>query len=336
MIRSIRHVRLRSALILGVAVPLVYTGCDRPRAIGDQTQIIVGARQSAWDALEDDLKEALEPRTFTVRDERVFDIAHADPGQPGWESLRVQRQVLLIGQPDEPAIAQAVDRYRGTPPPPPGVFQVRNVWAQNQTVTVAVLPPGEAPTAARPLLPTIGQAYLQQFEENARSRMFVSGANEELANTLRKLGGFSLLLPNVYRSEEVEPGVFVFRNDQPDPASLIRNITVTSRPRGEVRLEPQVASDWRSELAARLNTPPQVTEALAESHEVQVAGRSGIQIQGIWSNPPGQWPAAGPFLTRLVPCDDRVFLVDAWLYAPRYPKYEYMFQLKTILDSFAC
>jgi hypothetical protein len=38
----------------------------------------------------------------------------------------------------------------------------------------------------------------------------------------------------------------------------------------------------------------------------------------------------------MVQCGERTYLVDGWLYAPGSPKYEYMIQLGTILDSFEC
>jgi hypothetical protein len=166
--------------------------------------------------------------------------------------------------------------------------------------------------------------------------MFVTRPNTELADSLARNAGFTLTLPQVYRYAQVEPRTFVFRNDQPDPSRLIRNVTVDSRPAGEVGMDAETAAAWRAQLAERLTHPPQVTEALPGSRPVQLGERPALQIQGIWSNPPGEWPSAGPFLTRLVECPDQLYLIDAWLYAPGIPKYEYMYQLNTILDSFRC
>jgi hypothetical protein len=39
-----------------------------------------------------------------------------------------------------------------------------------------------------------------------------------------------------------------------------------------------------------------------------------------------------------VPCpaQDRLYLLDAWLYAPGKEKYQYMIQLETLLGTFEC
>jgi hypothetical protein len=324
---------LGTLLLLGLTLP----ACDKPRSMGSVNNIVAGVPDSVWLALEPSVREALEPQTFTVRDERVFDVAHVDPSHSDWNNLRIVRQILLIGEPADPWVAQALDQVRGEPPAPPAVVQARNVWAQNQLVTVLLLPPGAAPDAAQPLLPQVGATFLRQFEEYARARMFVTGADSALADSLYRTAGFSMVLPRVYYHDQVRPGLWVARNDYPDPSQLIRSIYVAERSTAEVQMSAEGARQWRAELAQELTQPPQVTEeALHHADQVQVDGRNAVQIQGIWSNPPGEWPAAGPFITRLVPCGDRTFLVDAWLYAPGKGKYEYMFQLKSILDSFRC
>jgi len=63
------------------------------------------------------------------------------------------------------------------------------------------------------------------------------------------------------------------------------------------------------------------------------------EIRGAWSNPPeAAWPAAGPFILWGVTCpdQDRLYLIDAWVYAPGKDKWEYVIQMETILESFRC
>jgi hypothetical protein len=328
--------RGRGIAVFALSAAMFLAGCDKPQALGEASQILVAAPAATWQVLRDGINDALMPTMFTVRNESVFDVAHVDPMDEGWSNLRLNRQILLIGDVNDPVIAQALEENRGETPAAPAVFQVRNVWARNQLVTIALLPPDSGPAAAEPLLARIGEIYLTQFEEYAHARMFVSRPNEEMTDSLRRTAGFVLVVPNVYRVEQLEPAIWQFRNDQPDPSRLIRNITVASRPSGEVEFGSESAIEWRTELLDRLTQPPQVTESTQEWHELQVGGRRAIQIQGVWSNPPGQWPAAGPYIARMVDCGDRTFLVDAWLYAPGVSKYEYMYQLNTILGSFTC
>jgi hypothetical protein len=319
------------ALAFGVALG----GCDRPRSMGDTNQILVAAPQPVWAALESDLLQALEPRTFTVRDERVFDVAHIDPAEPGWRNLQLLRQVLVIGHADDPVVAEVLEEYEGTVPPPPSVIQVRNLWAQDQLVTLALLPDGADPTVARPIIGVLGQTFLTQYEEYTRARMYVTGINEELRDSLRNNAGFTLDLPRVYSFAQLDSTVYLFRNDQPDPSQLIRNITVDSRP-GAQPISASELAEWRANLALQHTQPPQVTDSTSAGQMIEVNGEPALQVHGIWSNPPGEWPAAGPFITRAIQCPEQVFVIDAWLYAPGFAKYEYMYQLNTILDSFAC
>lgn len=102
-------------------------------------------------------------------------------------------------------------------------------------------------------------------------------------------------------------------------------------------MTPQGALDWRAEVVARTTTPPHVTDSIHSARtNLRLADRPAIQVQSTWSNPPGQWPAAGPVLTRLVQCPEYTYLVDGWLYAPGRPKYEYMVQIETLLNTFRC
>lgn len=336
MIAALRTSTRLFALAFTLAASTLLAACDKPLAMGNRNQILIVAPQEVWNTLQAPITEALEPTTFTVRDERVFEIAHIDPEEGGWGNSRVLRQMLLIGSAEQPYIAEAIEAHRGDVPAPPSLFQVRGLWAQEQMVTVLLLPgPGQT-EGVEPLMPAIGGTFLNQFEDYARSRMFVTRPNEELRDSLVRHGGFALTLPRVYRSAILEENVFQFRNDQPDPADLIRNVTVAWRTAGEVEFTAEAAHAWRAELAERHTQPPQVTEPTPESHPLETGDRRALQTHGIWSNPPGGWPSAGPYITRLVECPGRIYLIDAWLYAPGVPKYEYMFQLNTIIDSFEC
>jgi hypothetical protein len=189
------------------------------------------------------------------------------------------------------------------------------------------------------LLDDLHQLYDSQFRQYAYNRMFVTGPDTALADTLSRLHGFTLEIPRVYLWDR-QDSVFVFRNDNPDPSELIRQIMVTWRTATPDELDATGVLEWREEIAAGYYGTPQLVDLdFVDERQVEVDGRDVFQVQAVWENPPElDWPAGGPFITRMVRCSSqaRLYLLDAWLYAPGKAKYEYMIQLETILDSFRC
>jgi hypothetical protein len=320
----------RALLLLSAGV---LAGCDKPQAVGDVNAVIVAMPTEAWTSIGADVEAALDERAFSVRDERVFRVTHVEPAGPDWDNLRRFRQLLLIGRPSDPWMETALDRVRGSLPPLPAVVEARDPFALNQNATLVVLPEGSDFSAARPLLPDVGARLLERFHLYSRQRMYASGADSVLADSLRSAHGFSVLLPEVYYGRQLEPNVFVFRNDHPDPSQLIRSVLISWR-EGTADVAAADLRGWRDQLAQRFYDPAQITADEIQSRPLE----NGLQVQGIWSNPPDEWPAAGPFIARAVRCaqQNRTYLIDTWLYAPGREKYEYLLQLNTILGTFAC
>jgi hypothetical protein len=132
----------------------------------------------------------------------------------------------------------------------------------------------------------------------------------------------------------------MFRNDNPDPSELIRQITVTWRTHSPERVSEDELLAWRQEVVDEHFGYPQVLDLdLAESRRLQQGEVIMDEIRAVWANPPEDaFPAGGPSITRSIPCPQqgRDYLVDAWLYAPGRDKYQYILQLETILDTFRC
>jgi hypothetical protein len=313
--------------------------CGQSGAYGDMNSIIVATDPALWDEIRDSLYTALEPRVFTVRQERTFEVTFQDPSQEEWTNLRAFKQELLIGRVSDPWMAEVVDRLDEVDLSPPQILQVYNVWARGQNVTVILLSESGGAPEVFSLLEELHRLYDGQFREHAVSRMFVTGRDTALADSLAREAGFSLVVPVVYLWDR-QDSVFVFRNDNPDPSELIRQVTVTWRSPGSEELMQDEILAWRAEIAAAYyGTPQDVDLGHVEAVRSELDGRQVVQVQAVWENPPDlDWPAGGPFVTRAVWCpeSDRVYLLDAWLYAPGKAKYEYMIQLETILDSFRC
>lgn len=332
---------MKSACIAGAAI-LVCTlaSCDFDRsrpAMGQASSIIVVAPDSLWAAVGDRVLTALEPRIFTVRDEKAFEVTQVSPLQPEWRDLRRFRRILAIGTPGDGWIQPILERGR-TPQQLPAMVETRQVWARGQSVTAIVIPSGGGAQDVYALLPAVADTVDVRYRAYARTRMFASGANTALRTSLARDAGFALLLPNIYRYEPVDSS-YVFRHHSDMGGILLRTILVTWRPGIADDLDEERVLAWRDSVGSLEYEPGHnVDDVRIEARAVTARGRSGFEVQGVWQSRDTNWPAAGPFITRVLPCaeQNRTYLLDAWLYAPSKPKYEYMIQLQTILDTFRC
>ena len=114
----------------------------------------------------------------------------------------------------------------------------------------------------------------------------------------------------------------------------------SSRSMDLARAQESVEVEWRDGLAESLYDPGQISNTeLLSTKRLLIASRESRRVQAVWTNAPeADWPAAGNFIVQSVRCpeQERLYLIDAWLYAPGRDKFEYLLQLETVLDSFRC
>lgn len=330
--------RLKTLGLLALSTAVATACNDKGVAYGDANSVIVAAAPDLWAEVEQDFYDAIERTVRTTREEKTFTVTYQQPLTERWGNLRRFRQMVLVGTAEDPWVAEALAEA-SEPINEPGMHQVYDVWSLGQNVTVLLLPPGGGAEDVRGHLPALQQLLDEQYRQHVHHRMFLTGADTALADTLMATARFSLILPEVYRWER-QDSVFIFRNDNPDPSELIRQVAVTWRSPIPPDMQPEGLLDWRAALVAEHYTHPQdvdLTDVAARPFKYR--GLDAYEIRAIWVNPPElNWPAAGPFILRAVVCpqQDRMYLIDSWLYAPDKEKYEYMLQLETILDSFRC
>ena len=256
----------------------------------------------------------------------------------GGGRLRRFRQVLRIGTADDPWMLEALARSKRDSFAPPEIFQVNDVWARGQVATVLLLE-SEGAAGVELLMEPLHDLLDGQYREWVRSRMFMSGRNDALADTLWDEARFRLVVPSLYRHSQVD-SVYIFRNENPDPSELLRQVTVTWRTPIAEETTQEYMLAWRDEVQEEHYSYPQVVDlSMSSMRRLQLGDLVLDELRAIWANPPeDMFPAAGPMITRIIPCpdQDRLYLVDAWLYAPGRQKYQYLLQLETILNSFRC
>ncbi|HEX6940376.1 MAG TPA: DUF4837 family protein [Longimicrobiales bacterium] len=329
---------MRSTITAGLAAAVVAgTACDArsPVAYGDANSIVVVAPDSLWSAVGDTVHRVMEPPVFTVRNERMFDLTHVSPADPAWVKLREWKQVLVIGRPGDPWVAPAVPG--GAASTLPAIHEGEDVWARGQRVTALVLPEERREQAVVALLPRLYEIFDRRFRQGVRERMFVSGVDSVLRDSLRETAGFGLLLPKVY-THGMLGGAHRFLNANPNAGALDRSILVAWR-EGVDPVTAEMLMAWRDSLGAGVYEWRQtVDREQTRVRPLEGAAEGSIEVRGMWLGTDSTFPMAGPFISRAVACPalDRTYLLDAFLYAPSRDKYEYVVQLETILNTFEC
>ena len=328
--KPIRTILLASLIILA--------SCDLPRSWGEWNSVIVATSPETWNAVNEMVESALETRILTVRPEKTFRVTHQTPEGLEWERLQRFRQILLLGSLGDPWIDEALDNRSNLDLDPPQIFQLEDVWAKGQLATVLLINPG-AFDEIEALTPNLHELLDGQYQSWVRSRMFMSGRNEALADSLQREAQFTLLLPELY-VKRTGDSTYIFRNDNPDPSELIREIAVTWRDDKPTELSQSDILEWRRDMSDSYYNYPQVLDmTIAETRRLQIGDLILDEIRATWSNPPEDlFPAGGPVIIRSIHCPSqgRQYLLDAWLYAPGRDKYQYLLQLETILNSFRC
>ncbi len=327
-----KYARLTSVALACAAA----LGCniDSTRsAFGEPTTIVVLAVDSLWVEVADSVLRALEPRVFTTRSERTFQVEQISPLDDRWNQLRQFVQVLAIGVPGDGWMEPLLDE---PPSQLPAIVQAEDVWARGQVVTGLVVAHDRAAQGVYALADSLGRRYDARFREYTTQRMFASGQAVALRDSLRAGAGFGITLPNVYHPIEQTDSVRIFRSETQVGGSMFRSIAIASRA-GAAAPDVQRVVAWRDEIAARhYRRPEQVSEH--ETLLVDTLAGGALQVQGVWRSTDASFPEAGVFISRVVPCpaQNRTYLLDAWLLAPGRNKYEYLIQFQTILDSFEC
>ena len=336
---SARRLTVLAALLLGGAAAL--SACGQQQALGKANSIIVVVPgDSLWQQVRDTTYAALEPRTFTVRPEKKFYVQKVDTVETqDLQQLRTFKQVVVFGTPENRYVREVVDEADGGMPGPPALVHATDVWARGQAVTAVVLDPDDLAGSWRSQLGSLAARIDRRYRGFTRARMYVTGPDTTAMDSLRARFGFGMAFPRVYdvaiRNEGAGP--VVLRNDNPSPADLIRSVLVDWRSPPMDTLTPGAAYGWRAAVdSVHYGVPQAMDTARARVRRLEVGGREALEVTGAWSDEGTDYPAGGPFVARLVQCPERTYFLDAWIYAPGRDKYQYLVQVRELLDSFTC
>jgi hypothetical protein len=312
-------------------------GCGGEPTVGDPNEVVAVVAPEVWGEMEEDLREAIERRVSGVRDERVFTLVPQEPYGEAWDERSRAPLLLVVGTPGDEwmqeALAEAEVRPGG-----PGLYRATNVWADGQVVNALVVQGGGDGHDLEEHLEGLYAQLHADFRALVRGRLFASGADTELADTLWEREGFGILIPNSYSWTKAD-STFLFRPDSEEEAGVERLIAVTWLNPAPSSLEMDEVLAWRARPARAHYGEPQQVGARVTAERLSFAGYVALEIRGPFTRrgPEGE-RHEGSLLTRVAVCEgqNRAYLLDSWVLAPGEETWEYVVQLETILDTFRC
>jgi len=248
------------------------------------------------------------------------------------ESSATTRMVIdHLGE--EKAFAAREDYRRGT-------SIVTDRWATDQLMIYLL---AEGPDELGKLVAQSFPAASKRIAEADRPRLtaniYQAGHSTALPDTVRDFTGVTLDIPGDYKLAKAEENYVWLRRDL---GLVVQNVIVSSVPyTGENQLSRDSIVAYRNKLGregVRSSTPgsymtsndrdlPVLTEV------TEVNGKYAVEARGIWEMTDDFM--GGPYFTYLLPDAEtgKLYIIDAFAYAPSKGKRNYMQQLEVIARS---
>ena len=326
----------------------------KPRAIGDVNRVVVVADP---DVLATDVRDSivyhyeqlypLMPQPEPMYDVRYMQVEDLLANQARRE-LRSYLILADLAEPNSPTTrfvermlgeeklrAAREDYTRGT--------TVRSdQWANGQVVIYLY---AEGPDRLADL---VAQTYNSASQRIAASdaevlnaNIYQAGRNRANVDSLERLVGLRLDIPQDYLVAKAEEGFMWFRRDLRD---VIQNIFIGRVPyTGPEQLTRDSAVALRNRIgldAIQTNTAGSVMSTNDRDLPVlttqpTLGGVESLAAKGVWEMSDDDM--GGPFFTYLIPDEaaGQLYVVDAWVYAPgsKKGKRNYMQQLEKIVET---
>jgi hypothetical protein len=324
-------------VILLLIVTLLSAACSKPLAVGKLTEIVVLADDEVWEKIETDIRGALEREILSTRPETAFRIYHASLHNPG--KFRKWSKLILVGSLEGggPLTDLIPGDVRDEVMEKGGLlYSTPDLWARNQLAFFLVTAKREEiPRYVRHSRELIFSKVDDLLRGEIRERMFQSGPNEQLEESLWKELGFNFSLPVVYRQDKFTnaPRTVRFFNLNPQ-----RSLVVYWEDGLRDSLERDAVITKRAELIERFYPGDYPVEGKTQTEWVDFKGHHALKLSGLWEN--RERLEGGVFVTHAFNCQEsaRFFILDTVLFSPdpKKSKYVYMVQMETIIDSFRC
>lgn len=325
---------MKRVLWVLMACLLVFTGCKSkskrpllPNVSGKAGEVMVVIERAEWEAdLGVAIREALAMDTpYLAQREPLFTLSNVTPGNFG-SMFKVHRNLLLVN----------INPQNVTN----GVIYKNNVWAQPQAV---VQLSAADPAQALALFKESAGNIAEFFEQCERDRIIANAKLYEehaLREPVEKVTGGILHFPSGYRCRKFTDD-FVWIADEKQYVQqyvMVYRYPVPSR--GEVFSMENIINTRNAVM--RDNVPGMfegsyMTTSTAQeptARSLRFKGRDFMETRGFWEVQ-GDF-MGGPFVSHSFysPDGKDIIVLEAFVYAPRYDKRQYLRQVEALLYSF--
>ena len=322
-------------IILSLAALMVLSGCGGrntsrekllPNVSGKAGEIIVVIDKDSWEG-----EPGTALRTFLSGDcpylaqrEPLFNLANVPPGNFN-NMFKVHRNIILLDI-----------NPQGTEEK---VTYAKNEWARPQSlVRISAF---DREGAANQIIAE-GRNLVEFFEQAERDRIIANARlyeNSALREPVKEITGGILHVPSGYKLKSKRDN-FVWIADEKQYTNQALLIYTYPVPEGEPFTMESLISK-RNEIMKE-NVPGQfentyMTTSLAITPTVtslRYKGRDVMQTRGFWEV--FNDFMGGPFVSHAFynKAGDRIIVLEAFVYAPKYDKRQYLRQVESILYSF--
>ena len=314
---------------------------EKPRAFGREKEILVICNSNVWKEVETTLRRQIEVPIHAVRWEPIFEISQIDASQVDyykeWDKIilieSLEHQVLLKDVVNE-EMMKKIGEGQGL------FFTNFDIWARGQRVAGLAAPrDDELPRLVAANGDKIFKDFLKHLEKDELEKMYYSGVNEQLSDSLAATDGFRITLPAFYvqtnrDSLQLQDNEIHFVQFDPVRSIFIRwedNATTA-----DLDLSQKALAAYRDSVLKRIYPNSESVVSRVDTSTVISRGLSRLRVYGIWENM--EEISGGVYISQFIdaPEQNRRYYIDCLLFAPRTrrSKYRYIFQLDHIMNSF--
>ncbi len=316
------------------AAALLSLSCSGPMvaAVGESDDVVIIGGTGANDAVTA-FDDVLTMESSWLVGEPDFKTTVV--GTDRLDEMASRRHIVLIGTWDDPEMSRIVRSRIGemSPGDPAGSRLVEDIWAKGQVVMAVMADTPEALTAyisdnAFNLKDAFDKASTERLARSLRDQVEGTGAIEDMNTRF----GWSLCPPSGYDlfpGDEGE-GLVFFRRVQPD-----RTLFVYWQEGEASEVTEEFVVTKRNEMGSLHFDGDEIEWQRDFTVEtVDFAGYQALRVSGWWGN--RALVGGGPFRSYcfFVPSQNRVYLVDAALFAPGLDKVALMRNLDAALNTF--